>query len=265
MSNIANIRFLTPPEFDTLLAVLDRHQAAFQPWFKETLRTLWATGCRPAEVVGRNARQRRVPEEGYADQSAVQEHHGLRARDVLSGTQLFVRGKNTNAGRGRAQGLKERVVVCADARVYAMLQERARRAPQPDAHVFGLGPSNTPGDGYSRLKDQLRVLRRFLPATLTGFQPRWLRHSWAVNALRAGIDLVTIQRQLGHSSIQVTAIYLRFAPTDKEKVVAAFTPDFKPRVETRDCPACGFAWEVDGKGVMVVEDRMNVALMRRRR
>lgn len=44
--------------------------------------------------------------------------------------------------------------------------------------------------------------------------PHWLRHSYAVNLLLKGCDLVTIQKSLGHSDIRVTQIYLNL--TDKE-------------------------------------------------
>nr|MBC8254813.1 tyrosine-type recombinase/integrase [Ardenticatenia bacterium] len=45
-------------------------------------------------------------------------------------------------------------------------------------------------------------------ANIDPFRLHDLRHSYACHALRRGIDISLVQRQLGHSSITTTAIYL---------------------------------------------------------
>ena len=47
--------------------------------------------------------------------------------------------------------------------------------------------------------------------------PHKLRHSFAVNWLRSGGDIVTLSRILGHSDIKVTMVYLRIVPMDQGK------------------------------------------------
>ena len=47
--------------------------------------------------------------------------------------------------------------------------------------------------------------------------PHQLRHSFAVNWLRSGGDLVVLHRILGHSKIQTTMEYLKIVPTDQGK------------------------------------------------
>lgn len=47
--------------------------------------------------------------------------------------------------------------------------------------------------------------------------PHKLRHSFAVNWLRCGGDIVTLHRILGHSKIQTTMEYLKIVPIDQGK------------------------------------------------
>jgi len=39
--------------------------------------------------------------------------------------------------------------------------------------------------------------------------PKGLRHSFAVNALQKGVPLTTLQKWMGHSSLEITSIYLQ--------------------------------------------------------
>lgn len=48
--------------------------------------------------------------------------------------------------------------------------------------------------------------------------PHIFRHTHAVYALKSGVDLRTLQQNLGHSSIEVTAIYLSMDIEDRKQV-----------------------------------------------
>jgi len=52
-----------------------------------------------------------------------------------------------------------------------------------------------------RLATQAGVRRRFAP--------HQLRHAHAVEIAREGVPLIVIQRQLGHSNLGITSIYLQ--------------------------------------------------------
>lgn len=92
------VRFVTPEEFDTIMQIVAKGE--FSPWFPRVLRTLWATGGRPAEMVGAKFKPGRELEEGGSRISRRKAHHGLRGRDVMPNFRLYIEGKHTNpAGR----------------------------------------------------------------------------------------------------------------------------------------------------------------------
>jgi integrase/recombinase XerD len=47
--------------------------------------------------------------------------------------------------------------------------------------------------------------------------PHQMRHSFAVNWLRSGNDVITLHRILGHSKVQTTMEYLKIVPLDQGK------------------------------------------------
>ena len=46
------------------------------------------------------------------------------------------------------------------------------------------------------------------------------RHGFAINSVRQGVDLKRLQQVLGHSSINITAIYLQFNDKDVQEAYA---------------------------------------------
>ena len=78
----------------------------------------------------------------------------------------------------------------------------------------GLG---TPIDNaYIRkcLKEQLRKA-----GLDTSLSPHSLRHSYATHLLEAGEDIQTVQRRLGHRSLQTTTVYLHVARLERRQCV----------------------------------------------
>jgi site-specific recombinase XerD len=50
--------------------------------------------------------------------------------------------------------------------------------------------------------------------------PHTFRHSFAINSVRHGVDIRRLQQVLGHSNINITAVYLQFNDKDLQDVYA---------------------------------------------
>lgn len=61
-----------------------------------------------------------------------------------------------------------------------------------------------------------RILHRVAnrAGILRATSPHVMRHTFAVNALRKGVNLRALQGWLGHESVRTTELYLNFAPED---------------------------------------------------
>jgi integrase len=228
-------KFLTPEQFEQVHSIATK--TARKPWLPFALRILWATGCRASEIMGCEAR----PRDGQ------KAHHGLRGGDILPHSKLFIEGKST-----RSKKLKPRTVLVADSSVYEELVAISR---MNSGKIFA-GDADTLSDSILRLK-------RHLPLELRWFHAHSLRHSHAIHALRGGIDLMSLQRQLGHEDVLTTAKYLRYAPMDEAKYLKAFTGQLVPNWHERSCPSCGFGWREGPKGELDLNDRIGIALRRR--
>jgi integrase/recombinase XerD len=81
------------------------------------------------------------------------------------------------------------------------------------------------------------------------------RHGHAIHCIQNGMDIRTLQQQLGHSDMGTTAIYLQFAVTDRkksyDKVFSA-----KPDSVKAQCPSCGFTFRLKRDMGIDFEDRL---------
>ena len=144
---------------------------------------------------------------------------GLRVGDVDSKT-----GKVTvrHGSEGHAKGSKGRFVYLGKAARRTLWRYLASRedGEDPDAPLF-VGRF-----GYPMSRDSLRQLIGALgeKAGVKNAHPHRFRHTFATSYLRAGGDLFTLQRLLGHSSLEMVQIYAKVAEIDAERVHQKASP-----------------------------------------
>jgi integrase/recombinase XerD len=143
------------------------------------LRFLYETGCRVSELCGLKWRDLQPRDDGQAQVTVFGK--GDKTRHVLIGARLYSELCKLRDGVGI------------------------------DAPVF---PSRT-----GKHLDQPAVFRVIQAATKRAgieqkVSPHWFRHAAASHALDNGCPISLVKEQLGHSSLEVTSVYVHARPTD---------------------------------------------------
>ena len=129
---------------------------------------------------------------------------GLRASEVLALRVSDIDSSRMLLWVRRGKGNKDRGVPLSPALLEALRAHWQRLRP-----TTWLFPGQTPS-GQRSLGALQRVIRRAVVAA--GFTKKvslhTLRHSYATHLLEGGVDLLTIQRLLGHRDLQTTARYV---------------------------------------------------------
>jgi hypothetical protein len=133
------------------------------------------------------------------------------ARAAGAAKSAWTRGPGSNCMHGSLAGSGSRSARCC--------------ASSAVARADGRGPAPRPA-------------RRFAgPATAAGvrrrFTPHQLRHAHAVEMAHEGVPLIVIQRQLGHSNLGITSIYLQ--GIDNAEIIETVHAREAPMVPARPC------------------------------
>lgn len=133
----------------------------------------------------------------YAAGLRLQEGLHLRLTDIDSARMLLqVR---------HGKGAKERIVPLSPRLLQELREHWLRTTPRPTTWLF----PGRHGQPYSETNIQKVCHRAAAAAKLNKrVTPHTLRHSYATGLLEAGVDLLTIQKLLGHRSFSTTLIYL---------------------------------------------------------
>lgn len=144
----------------------------------------------------------------------ISEVAGLRTDEIdFQGGVLRVMGK----------GNKERQVPFGATSKQALWNYMARRGEVPDQ---GLMFVNRFGGKLCRLwiQKNMRLLSRRLGIKGVRVSPHTLRHTFAINYIKNGGDAFSLQRILGHSSLDMVKIYVSLADQDVATMYRKFSP-----------------------------------------
>lgn len=167
-------------------------------------------------------RDRTILEVKYSCGLRLRELLGLQVRDIDSSRMaLHIR---------RGKGQKERFVPITP-RLLELLRAYWREY-RPATYLFpGLKPGTQLHDGTVQRLCKRTAKRAGLTKRI---HPHTLRHSFATHLLEAGVDLLSVQKLLGHSHFNTTAKYLHISQrrlAELPRILEALVPPTPPTAE----------------------------------
>ena len=147
---------------------------------------------------------------------------GLRISEVI-GLRIDHIDFQSGVLRVMGKGGKERQVPFGSTSKQALWNYTARRGDVPDQGLFFV---NRYGGKLCRIWVQkaMRCLGRKASIEGVRVSPHTLRHTFAINYVKNGGDAFSLQRILGHSSLDMVKIYVSLADQDVATMYRKFSP-----------------------------------------
>ena len=135
---------------------------------------------------------------------------GLRIHEALALTEADLDAHRGSVLVRRGKGDRRREVGMDDWAWEQLQHWLTVRVELPVGQLFCILTGPTRGRGWSQAaaREQLRHTAA-LAGVQRRFAPHQLRHAHAVEMAREGVPLIVIQRQLGHTNLGITSIYLQ--------------------------------------------------------
>ncbi len=220
---LASLGHLSPASIERLVYSLN----SFFKWVHQQ----GIVAVNPALALARPQRAHKVPRQftrGEADRLmaacetlrerlviGLLRYCGLRRAELLSLNVSDV-AADFSSLRVEGKGRRQRVIPMHDC-LKALLQEHLRGLTTEDGALI----ANHAGKHMSATSFW-RLFRRLLGRaglSTTGLTPHGLRHHFASELIRAGVDVATVAELLGHSNISVTSVYLHSDLTTKRAAI----------------------------------------------
>ncbi len=137
---------------------------------------------------------------------------GMRASELLALTPSDIEKKNDIITITNGKGGKERRVLLKKETVEELFSYVAQNNIENDAKLFPL-----------KRRQLYNVVKKYgsLAGVSPDVHPHTLRHSFAINLVRHNTDIRRVQMLLGHSTLNVTSVYLQFKESDLRQIYDA--------------------------------------------
>ena len=160
---------------------------------------------------------------GYRDSCVIITMYGtgLRISEVVD---LYKSNVNFDTGQIRVigKGKKERSVFMSASVFKALYKYNTQQRPDVTSYYFFVHKDGRP---LTRFYFEHRMHAYLEKAGITKIcTPHILRYSFAIQFLRNGGDIFTLQKILGHSTLEMTRRYLKIANSDVEAKMKAYSP-----------------------------------------
>lgn len=161
---------------------------------------------------------------GYRDYSIIIAFYGtgLRSSEVTS---LKINDVNFETGQIKilGKGAKERYLYASATVFKVMFKYFHRWRPKVKSDYFFVQDNGMALNRFY-LAHRLKVYGKKAGITGVRCSPHTFRHSFAVNYLRNGGDTFTLQRILGHATLEMTRHYTEVTDNDVEAKIKTYSP-----------------------------------------